>query len=224
MPLDLLLLAVLSAFWPTLVLVDVLAFQTKRPEQILIGFLLGGLLTTVTIGSLLVVSLQGTSIGSASTSSTTSAVLDLVISGFAFLAAYVLSRTPERAKKAPSPRQQKRSEMTKNAMERGAPLAFVGGILLNIVPGLFPIIAIKDLATSGYSTSQVIATMFVFYVIMFAFVEAPIVGYVFAGDWTGTQVTRFNAWLNANHRRVAIWALVVGGCYLLARAVYATVT
>lgn len=221
MPLDLLLLAVLSAFWPTLVLVDVLAFQTTRPEQILIGFLVGGLLTTVTIGSLLVVSLQGTSIGSASTSSTTSAVLDLVISGFAFLAAYVLSRMPERAKKAPSPRQQQRAEMTKNAMERGAPLAFVGGILLNIVPGLFPLIAIKDLASSGYSTSQVIATMFVFYVIMFAFVEIPLVGYAFAPRRTEDMANRFNAWLDRNARLAATYILAGVGVYLIVRGIVA---
>ncbi len=47
------LLGILSAaFWPTpLVLVDVLAFQTPKPEPILLSFLVGGLISTVTIGT-----------------------------------------------------------------------------------------------------------------------------------------------------------------------------
>jgi Sap, sulfolipid-1-addressing protein len=222
--LDLLLLAVLSAFWPTLVLVDVLAFQTAKPERILLGFLAGGLLATITIGSLIVFSLDETSIGSSPSTSTTSAILDFALAGFAFLCAWILAHRPEKPKKPPSAKKQQRAERTRKAIERGAPLAFVAGILLNIVPGVFPIIALKDIAGAGYSHSEVVATLFVFYVIMFSLVELPIVGYVFAGDWTGTQVGRFNTWLTNNHRRVAVWVLVAGGCYLGARGIYAAVT
>ena len=31
-------------------------------------------------------------------------------------------------------------------LERGAPLAFVAGIVLNVFPGVFPLIALKDIA------------------------------------------------------------------------------
>ncbi len=224
MQLDLLLLAVLSAFWPTLVLVDVIAFQTSKPERILLGFLAGGLIATVTIGSLVVFSLDDTSIGSSSTGSSTSAVIDFVIAGFAFVCAWILAHRPEKPKKPPSAKKQRRAERTKAAIERGAPLAFVAGILLNIVPGLFPIIALKDVASSGYTHAEVVATLFVFYVIMFSLIELPIVGYVFAGDWTSTQVGRFNTWLTKNRTRVAVWILIGGGCYLAGRGVYAVVT
>jgi hypothetical protein len=224
MQLDLLLLAVLSAFWPTLVLVDVIAFQTNKPERILLGFLAGGLIATVTIGSLVVFSIDSTSVGSNSASSTPSAIIDFALAGFAFLCAWILNHRPEKPKKPPSAKKLARSEKTKKAIEKGAPLAFVAGILLNIVPGVFPIIALKDIAGSGYSTTEVVATLFVFYVIMFSLVELPIIGYVFAEDWTGTQVGRFNTWLTNNHRRVAVWALVGGGCYLTGRGIYAVVT
>ncbi len=224
MKLDLLVLAVLSAFWPTLVLVDVIAFQTSKPERILLGFLAGGLIATVTIGSLVVFSLDDTSIGSSSSGSSPSAILDFTIAGFAFLCAWILARRPDKPKKPPTAKQQRRSARTKAAIERGAPLAFVAGILLNIVPGVFPIIALKDIAGSGYSHSEVVATLLVFYVIMFSLVELPIVGYVFAGDWTTTQVGSFNTWLTNNRTGVAVWILVGGGCYLAGRGVYAVVT
>jgi len=224
MPLELLVLAVLSAFWPTLVLVDVIAFQTNKPERILLGFLAGGLLATMTVGSLVVFSLDDTSIGSSSTGSSPSAILDFTIAGLAFLFAWILAHRSDKPKKPPTAKQQRRAAKTKAAIERGAPLAFVAGILLNIVPGVFPIIALKNIAGAGYTHSEVVATLFVFYVIMFSLVELPIVGYVFAGDWTSTQVGRFNTWLTKNRTRVAVWILVGGGCYLVGRGIYVVAT
>ena len=168
-------------------------------------------------------SLDDTSIGSSSSGSSTSAVLDFTIAGFAFLCAWILAHRPDKPKKPKTAKQQRRADRTKAAIERGAPLAFVAGILLNIVPGVFPIIALKDIAGEGYSHSEVVATLFVFYVIMFSLVELPIVGYVFAGDWTSTQVGRFNTWLTNNRTRVGVWILVGGGCYLVGRGIYAAV-
>jgi hypothetical protein len=222
MPFDLLVLAVLSAFWPTLVLIDVIAFQTRKPEQILLGFLAGGLLTTVVVGSIVVFTLADTDVGSSSTGSNTTAVFDFVLAGLAFLFAYILDHRPVKPKKEPDGKKG-RAERTREAIEQGAWLAFVGGVLLNIIPGVFPLIALKDIAAAGYSHVQVVATLFVFYVIMFALVELPIVGYLFAGEWTSNQVTRFNDWLTNNQRRVAVWVLVAGGIYLSGRGIYAVV-
>ena len=225
-PVDLLLLAVLSAFWPTLIVVDVLAFQTTSPEGILLAFLASGLLTTVTIGTLIVVAFDNSQFGSSSQTSSTDVVLDLVIAGLAFLCALILARLPQRPKKKPKPPSAKRqagSDLMARATEHGAPIAFVGGVLFNIVPGLWPLIALKDLMELHYSTLRVVATLLVFYLVMFVFLEVPIVAYVVAGDWTGNAVTRFNAWLGANHRRIAVWVLVAGGCYLTARGIYATI-
>jgi hypothetical protein len=224
MQFDLLLLALLSAFWPTLVVIDVIAFQTSKPEQILLGFLAGGLLTTVVVGSLVVFALEDTDVGSSSVGSNSTAVIDFVLAGLAFLCAYILAHRPVKPKKQEPSGKKGRAERTREAIEKGASLAFVGGILLNIVPGVFPLIALKDVAGAGYTHAQVVATLFVFYVIMFALVELPIVGYVFAENWTSGQVTKFNNWLNQNQRRVAVWVLNAGGVYLAARGVYALLT
>ena len=216
MTLDLLLLAFLSAFWPTLIVVDVLAFQTDSPERILLAFLAGGLLTTVTIGTLIVVAFDNSQFGSSSQTSSTDVVLDLVIAGLAFLCALILARMPRRPEKPQSTKRHVGSDLMARAIDHGAPLAFVGGILFNIVPGLYPLIAIKDMMQLHYSTIGVVAALLVFYLIMFLFLEVPIVAYLVAGHLTGKEVMRFNAWLSANHRRIAVWVLVAGGCYLTA--------
>jgi Sap, sulfolipid-1-addressing protein len=222
---ELVLLGILSAFWPTLVLVDVLAFQTPKPERILMAFLAGGLISTVTVGTVLVLRLQGTSLMTTSRS-TTDPTLNFVVAGIVFLAAYVLNRLGDkplprlrREKPEQEPAKPKGPSFAERAIDRGPALAFVAGLLLNILPGVFPIIALKNLTELDYSAAETVGILIVFYVIVFAFVEIPIVSFVVAPDWTQDRVTRFNTWLGENTRRVIVWALVAGGVYLTLRGI-----
>ena len=139
---DLLVLALLSAFWPTLLVIDILAFQAPKPERILLAFLAGGLLTTVTLGTLIVTFLDGTAFGSKSQTSATDAVVYFVLAGVAFLCAFILGRRPRRPEQPSSTQPPGKPNLMTRVMEHGAPLAFVGGIILNIVPGVFPLIAV----------------------------------------------------------------------------------
>ena len=56
--LEIVLLAFASMFWPTLITIVVLALRVPQPVRILAWFLFGGLLTTITIGLILVFALQ----------------------------------------------------------------------------------------------------------------------------------------------------------------------
>ena len=56
--LEIILLAFASMFWPTLITIVVLALRVPQPVRILAWFLFGGLLTTITIGLILVFALQ----------------------------------------------------------------------------------------------------------------------------------------------------------------------
>jgi thiol:disulfide interchange protein len=109
--------------------------------------------------------------------------------------------------------------LTERAVERGAPVAFAAGVVLNIVPGTFPIVALKDIAQLNASNGAKVATIVVFYVIMFAFVEVPIVAYLVAPDRTTVAVNAFNAWLKRNGRRVAAYVLAGVGLYLTIRGI-----
>ena len=64
----------------------------------------------------------------------------------------------------------------------------------------------------------------IFYVIMFAFAEVPIVAYLFAPERTTVKVNQFNDWLRRNSTRVAVWVLVVVGIYLTVRGVVQAVS
>ena len=67
-------------------------------------------------------------------------------------------------------------------------------------------------------------SVIVFYVIMFAFAEVPIVAYLFAPERTTAKVNQFNDWLRRNSTRVSVWVLVAVGIYLTVRGVVQAVS
>jgi hypothetical protein len=214
--LEILLLAVASAFWPLLILVVVVALRLEHPTRILAFFVAGGLLTTITIGIAIVHALQGTSVATGSSHSLSAGVY-LTAGTLSLLAAAVLyrsSRRPRREKPASS-----KPSLAERSVEHGAAVAFAAGVILNVVPGTFPFVAMVDIAQLDQPESVKAAAVVLFYLVMFAFAEVPIVAYLFAPERTITATTRFNDWLARNGRLVAAIALAVVGAYLIVRGV-----
>ena len=207
---ELFLLAVAAAFWPTLILVDVLAFRLERPIRILVGFLAGAMVTTVSIGIVIVFVLQDSSLVSGSRSAFRPTVY-LAGGVVALAAAYAVNRTHTRPREGgkPSPAQR--------AVGGGVAVAFVAGIILDIFPGVLPFVALAQIADLTASAAAKVAAIVAFYLIMFAFIEVPILAYAAAPQRTIAAISRFNGWLDRNGRRVATVVLAGGGVYLLIR-------
>ena len=62
---------------------------------------------------------------------------------------------------------------------------------------------------------HVVALLLGFYVIMFALIEVPLVGYLVAPAWTEQATRRFNSWLRVNASRLAVGALAIAGVFLV---------
>jgi Sap, sulfolipid-1-addressing protein len=221
---ELLLLALASMFWPTLIVIVVLALQIEHPIKILFWFLAGGLLTTIAVGCALVFTFQDASWMTGSSPSI-DPIVDITIGLLSILGGWVLLQRRGRvggAEPEPPPPvadddKPKKPSITERAVESGAPVAFVSGIVLNIIPGTFPIVALKDIAQLDASNATKALTIAIFYVIMFAFVEIPIIGFLVAPERTRVAVNGFNLWLKRNGRAVAAWCLIGVGLYLLVR-------
>jgi hypothetical protein len=89
--------------------------------------------------------------------------------------------------------------------------------VLNIIPGTFPFVALVDIARLDVGDAAKVAAVVVFYVIMLAFAEVPIVAYLVAPERTIAATNAFNDWLSRNGRRVAAAVLGAVGLYLVAR-------
>jgi hypothetical protein len=215
--LELIPLAIASAFWPILLAVVVISLRAPHPGRLMLAFLAGGLLTTVTVGLVVIYALQGASLTSGS-DSWFGPGLEITVGAAALAAAYILWKRYQRDGVKPKP---ERSEpgRTERMLDRGAPLAFVGGIVLNIVPGVVPVVALKNIAEGNYSFAETFGLVLGFYVIMFAFIELPLIGFAVAPEPTKRATASFNAWLDRNGHRLGIGALAVIGVYMIVRGI-----
>jgi Sap-like sulfolipid-1-addressing protein len=220
--LDLLLLALASMFWPTLMVIVVLALRTAHPVKILFWFLVGGLMTTITVGIAAVFALQGSELLSGSKPPLDPA-LEISLGLLALLAAYLFHRRIRRTPPTPATDddapQTKQPSMASRAVEKGALVALLAGVVLNIVPGPLPIVALKDIAELDASNAAKVSLIIAFYMVMFAFVEVPLVAYAIAPRRTTAAVEGFNAWLSHNGQRVAVYVIAAVGLYSTLRGI-----
>jgi Sap, sulfolipid-1-addressing protein len=207
------LLAVASIFWPLLITIVVIVLRTERPVRLLAAFLAGGLLATISVGLVLVFSFDGSGLLNENKSTVDPAV-NIVVGVLAILAALVVWRLDARPRE-PKPEKRKRGN-TERYLEN-VRLAFVAGLLLNILPGLFPVVALKNIAEGDYSATTDVVLVVVFYLVMFVSVEVPLVSYIVAPEPTVRNVQRLNTWLDRNARKVAAVVLAGAGLYLLVR-------
>jgi hypothetical protein len=219
---EILLLAIASAFWPLLIAVTVIALRCPNPPRLLSFFLAGSLLTTISIGVAIVLLLGDSDLVDRSRPPL-DPILDFTVGGLMLLVAGVLARAQAQVDAHPKPPKPAAAgpSRTERALERGAPLAFVLGIVLNVLPGFLPFVALKDIAELNTGTAEVILIVACFYLVMFAFVEVPLVGYVLAPERTSVLTNELNAWVSANGRRVGSWAAAAVGVYLIVRGIVA---
>jgi hypothetical protein len=209
---ELIPLAVASAFWPILLVVVLVALRAPHPVRLLVSFLAAALLTTMTVGLVVIYALQGTALVSTSRDSFDPAA-QIAVGSIAVVVAILVRRRSSDAPAGDSPASD--SGRVEHMLERGAPLAFVAGIVLNVFPGVFPLIALKDIAELDAGFATTVALVLGFYVIMFALIEVPLVGYLVAPAWTAQATARFNVWLRENASRLAVGALAIVGLFLV---------
>jgi hypothetical protein len=214
---EIFVLALASMVWPALVAVVVVALASPQPVKLLSFFLVASLLTTVSIGLVIVFVLRGSSLFSGSRP-TFSPIVDVVAGVVALAAGFVVGRGGRGEPRRPRA-QHDRPTWTERMLARGAPLAFLAGIVLNVAPGVFPFVALKDIAELGYSAAASAALVVGFYLVMFLPAEVPLVSYLVAPARTSAAVDRFNEWLRRSTRRIAALTLAAIGIYLVVRGI-----
>ena len=223
--LEIFLLAVGAMFWPFLLVVVVLALHTDHTVRILGWFWLGGMLTSVSVGAALVFALQDSPLMSGSKLHS-APWIDIVVGALALVGAAVLRRVQRRNARrevAPPKQKSRSSARLEHLVESGGPLAFVGGIVISVFPGPLAIIAMANIAQLGYSTGATALVIVAFFLVMYTFVEVPIVGFVVAPQWTRAKAGEFNAWLGRNLLALCFWALATLGTFEIVRGIVTAV-
>ncbi len=216
---ELLPLAFAAALWPLLLAVTLIALRAKHPAKLLACFLAGGLLATMTEGLVIIYAFNGSSLMTTDRSATSPAV-DIAAGSLALIVAYAMMRRKRPPVLDAHEKESRTDKRLEGMLDRGAAWAFAAGIVLDLFPNPFALVALKDLAEWGYPFTKTFVILLCFYLIVFAFIELPLLGHLLAPERAADQTLRFNAWFARNWYRLAIYALALGGIYLIAKGIY----
>ena len=220
---DVFLLAFLAALYPTLLAATTVMLVLPHPKRLLLGYLLGAAMTSVTLGLVIVFTLRHSGLVS-TTQATLGPGADIVLGCLALAIALVLHsgrdqrlvarRRERKAAKGPTgpPRWQQ-------ALGRGsARTTFVVGALLTL-PGATYITALHRIADENLADPATVAVVLAFNLIMLMLLEIPLLAYTFAPDWTPRAVERFKLKLRERGRIWGVRVTLVLGILMIARGV-----
>jgi hypothetical protein len=231
---DILLLALVSAANPTLLAAVTLMLFLPSPKRLLLGYLAGALLTSLTIGFVIVFVVHDSSATSTGRS-TVSPSIDIAFGAILLLVAYVLhgghdQRLKERrrqsklAKSGGGELAEKGPSKVEQLLGRGsARITFALGVVLTL-PGISYLAALHDLQTLGYGTVAEILVIIGFNVLLLILLIVPLVGFFVAPERTVVEVQRFREWLTRSGRRMAIYGTALLGALLIIRGLIGYLT
>jgi hypothetical protein len=218
------LLSLTAALNPTLLGATTVMLVLPRPKPLLLGYLLGAMMTSITLGLLIVFSLDGSSSATSSAKHTINPIGDLVLGMVILITAFVVGTGRDTRRRARQERKRatavdKAPPKWKQKLSGGtARTTFVVGAMLTL-PGASYLAGLNRIAKENLSTAGTVLTVIAFNVVMLVLLEVPLIGYTLAPEATADRVKRFSAWLSRDGGRIALIGAVAIGLALIGRGV-----
>lgn len=221
---DIFRLACSAALNPTLLAASTVLLLLPNPKKLMLGYLLGALMTSVTLGLVIVFSLEDSGAVS-TTKNVLSPAANFALGLIAFAIARALRperrerREEEQAAKGES-KKDKAPPRWQRALSQGTlRTTFVVGALLTL-PGASYLAGLNRLANEDLSSAETVLGVLAFNVVMLALLEVPLLAEWLAPGTTAERVDRFKASLARNGRRIGIrFANVIGVLLILRGAI-----
>jgi hypothetical protein len=220
---DVFFLAFLAALYPTLLAATTVMLLLPHPKRLLVGYLLGAAMTSVTLGLVIVFALRHSGLVE-TTQTTLGPGADIALGCLAIVISLVLRsgrdrRLVERRRERKAAKGPQQAPRWQQALSRGsARTTFVVGALLTL-PGATYITALYRIADEDLADPVTVAVVVAFNLIMLMLLEIPLLAYALAPEWTPRAVERFKRALRERGRGWAIRGTAVVGILLVARGV-----
>lgn len=221
-----LLLALMAMFTPTLLAAVTIMMLLPNPKRLMVGYLLGAYMTSITLGLLIVFSLHNTAAVDTS-QRTLGPWQDIVLGLLLLVIGYVLhsdrdARLRERRQRHKEEKEAKlasgevKPSWPDRMLGKGDPrVTFAVGAALTL-PGVSYLAALDRIADYDPGAVPTVLLVIGFCLVQLTLIEIPLLGYAFAPEKTQDRVARFRAWLSRNGRRAGIHlAFVLGGLLIL---------
>lgn len=222
------LLSLTASLNPTLVAATTVMLMLDKPAKLMGGYLLGALLTSITLGLVIVFSLSGS--GAASTTQNTlSPGADIALGAISLAVSYVLHsgrdarlRERRRAKKAEKP--DKGPPRWQRELSKGSPrVTFAVGVLLTL-PGASYLAGLHQLHQLHYSSAVTVLVVIGFNIVMLWLLEVPLACFLVAPDWTPLAVTRAKGWVSRHTHVFAVRGFAILGSLLIIKGIVGLVS
>lgn len=225
--LAILALTVSAAFNPTLLAAVTVMLIVPDPRRVMLGYLLGALLTSITAGLVIVFALKdATAVGTVRRD--VGPAQDVLLGGLLILAGVVL-RGERLAARREAGRRRKNEEQARRSLPerllgRGSPrIAFFAGILLTF-PGASYLAALGRVSRLDVADGAIVAIVLAICVAQQALLEIPMVAFSVDPEGAARKVAELRGWLARNGWRAAANASIVLGVLLLVRGAIAAVS
>jgi hypothetical protein len=197
---DVFLLSLLAMFNPSLLAAVTVMLLLPDPKRLMVGYLLGAYITSITLGLVIVFALPGS--GTESTSKHSIGPAEDIVLGLLLWTIAVVLRTG-RDRPIQERRREKKGAKLKAREQAGKPteslqlrmlgkgdpkLTFVVGVLLSF-PGVSYLDALDHIHKLNPGTVPTVLLVIFFCLVQLLLLELPLLGYVFAPDRTQETVT-----------------------------------
>jgi hypothetical protein len=203
-------LAFTSALNPTLVAATTIMLLLAHPKRLMIGYWFGAMLTAVTLGLVIIFTLEGSGFEQSSKKTVHPAIV-LTLAGLLLLVVLVLATGRDKPfeQRRATRKEGKKPPRWERWMQKGDPkITFVIGLLLSF-PGASYLVALDTLSKLHYSTFATVLVVIGFCLVELVLLELAIIAFWIWPERAPAEIDRAKAWAGSHWRTVAIWGLAV---------------
>lgn len=218
--------AFLAALNPTLAAATTLMLLLDRPGRLMLGYWLGSMFVSLTLGLVIVFALKGSNVVS-TTRNTASPVVDFVLAAIFLVLAGVLATGRDRGvQERRQNRKAKRGQENKTPkwqqqLSKGTPrTTFIIGALLGL-PGASYLAGLENIDKLKYSTAVTILLVIGFNLVQLILLEVPMIAFKIAPTQTPVAIDATKDWALTHWRVCAVWGLLIVGTIFVIKGIIA---
>ena len=222
------LLSLTASLNPTLVAATTVMLLLERPARLMLGYLLGAYMTSITLGLVIVFSLTGSS-ASNTTENTISPAVDIGLGAVALAISFVLytgraGRLRERRRERKAAKPDNGPPRWQRELSKGSPrTTFVIGALLTL-PGASYLAGLDEIHKLKYSTTVTVLLVIGFNLVMLWLLEVPLASFLIAPEETPRAIDRAKAWVSRHAHMFAVRGFAAVGVLLVIKGIVGLVS
>jgi hypothetical protein len=222
------LLSLTASLNPTLVAATTVMLLLDHPTKLMLGYLLGAYLTSITLGLVIVFSLSNSSAKN-TTENTLSPAVDIGLGLIALAIAFVLytgrhERLRERRRERKAAKPDKGPPRWQRELSKGsARTTFIVGALLTL-PGASYLAGLDEIHKLKYSTAVTVLLVIGFNLVMLWLLEVPLASFLVAPDWTPRAIERAKLWVSRHAHAFAVRGSAAIGALLVVKGIVGLVS